>query len=145
MVLLLFRAEPDESACISVSRGVFVGKQQKMPREPDESRAISVSRQPQLQAQWKEGAEGGAAARPGTAAALHPGRAAVNVEQPGLLLPGCGPSDDKPNSFDNLRVFICVISQLVISDLAVVFLFSRRKVPRVPNYTGGSKFAGFVV
>ena len=38
-------------------------------------------------------AEGGAAARPGTVAALHPGRAAVNVEQPGLLLPGCGPSD----------------------------------------------------
>ena len=42
---------------------------------------------------FPHGAEGGATARQGTAAAFHPGRAAVNVEQPGLFLPGCGPSD----------------------------------------------------
>ena len=39
-------------------------------------------------------AAGGAAARPGTAAALHRGLAAVNVEQ-AELCSGCGPSGDK--------------------------------------------------
>lgn len=44
MVLLLFHAEPDKTACISVSCGPFWGKLQKEPREPDERRALSVSR-----------------------------------------------------------------------------------------------------
>ena len=45
---------------------------------------------------------GGAAAGREPSPALHAGWAAVNVEQPGLLLPGCGPSDDlvvMPGSF----------------------------------------------
>ena len=44
MVLLLFHDEPDESACLSVSHGVFVGKLQKESREPEEGCVLSVSR-----------------------------------------------------------------------------------------------------